>query len=127
MITISPEVFEAITRQLQKRGTPNSSIRLGVRGGGCSGFNYVIEINDNTPSQRDVVFIFESIELVVDRKSLVYLSGTELHWQRSLMNSGFEFKNPNVKKSCGCNHSFEVNDVKAESRTPGIEVVLQNP
>jgi iron-sulfur cluster assembly protein len=105
---VSPKAAEAIRKQLEKRGTPEASLRLGIRGGGCSGFNYVIEFHDGEPHSRDRVFVYDGVRVVVDKKSLLYLAGTTLDWEQTLMRQGFKFLNPNEKSSCGCGHSFTV-------------------
>jgi len=112
-ITISSKAAEAITRQLTKRGTPKASLRLGIRGGGCSGFSYVIEFHDGEPRPKDYVFdrtdsVGHRVRVVCDPKSLVYLNGTVLEWEQTLMRQGFKFENPQEKTSCGCGHSFTV-------------------
>jgi iron-sulfur cluster assembly protein len=112
-ITVSPKAVEAILRQMKKRGTMDASLRLGIRGGGCSGFSYVIEFHDGAPHARDRVFEYTAadgtpVRVVVDPKSLVYLNGTELDWEQTLMRQGFKFNNPQEKTSCGCGHSFTV-------------------
>lgn len=107
-LTLTPEAVRAVKAQLARRGTPEASLRLGVRGGGCSGFSYVIEFHDGEPQPRDLAFDMDGVRVLVDPKSMVYLSGTELHYRRSLMHDGFEFRNPNVRSTCGCGHSFEV-------------------
>ena len=112
-ITVTPQAVEAIARQKKKRGTPDASLRLGIRGGGCSGFSYVIEFHDGTPHARDRVFEYVAtdgtpVRVVVDPKSLIYLAGTALEWQQTLMQQGFKFTNPNEKAGCGCGHSFSV-------------------
>jgi iron-sulfur cluster assembly protein len=112
-ITVSAKAVEAIARQMKKRGTMEAALRLGIRGGGCSGFSYVIEFHDGAPRARDKVFEYTSAEgtpvrVVVDPKSLLYLSGTELEWEQTLMQQGFKFKNPHEKTGCGCGHSFSV-------------------
>jgi iron-sulfur cluster assembly protein len=112
-LTVSPKAVEAILRQLKKRGTLDASLRVGIRGGGCSGFSYVIEFHDGAPHARDRVFNFSAqdgtpVRVVCDPKSLVYLAGTELDWEQTLMYQGFKFKNPQEKTSCGCGHSFTV-------------------
>jgi len=107
-ITITPKAAEAARKQLQKRGTPGSMIRLGIRGAGCSGFTYVIEFEDKEPRDRDRVFEQDGVRFVVDKKSLLYLAGTSLEWEQKLMSQGFKFVNPNEKNSCGCGHSFTV-------------------
>jgi iron-sulfur cluster assembly protein len=112
-IGISPKAVDAIARQMQKRGTPDASLRLGIRGGGCSGFTYVIEFHDGPPHARDRVMDLEAsdgtkVRVVVDPKSLVYLNGTVLEWEQTLMRQGFKFANPNEKSGCGCGTSFSV-------------------
>jgi iron-sulfur cluster assembly protein len=107
-ITVSEGAAKAIRRQLDKRGTPEASLRVGIRGGGCSGFSYVIEFHDGPPRPKDRVFDAFGVRVVVDPKSLIYLNGTTLEWEQTLMQQGFKFVNPNEKTSCGCGHSFTV-------------------
>ncbi len=106
--TVSVDAARAIRRQIDKRGTPSASLRVGIRGGGCSGFSYVIEFHDGEPHARDRVIELEGVRVVIDPKSLVYLAGAELHWEKTLMRQGFKFVNPNEKTNCGCGHSFTV-------------------
>lgn len=107
-ISISKEAAKQAKLQLEKRGTPNSYLRLGIRGGGCSGFSYVLQFEDDEPKDKDVVFELHEVKLVVDKKSLVYLNGATLDWEKSLLRKGFKFVNPNEKSTCGCGHSFTV-------------------
>jgi iron-sulfur cluster assembly protein len=107
-ITVTPKAAEMAKKQLAKRGTPDAAIRLGLRGGGCSGFSYVIEFADGPPRERDRVFEQDGARFFVDPKSLVYLAGTVLDWEQTLMRQGFKFVNPNEKTGCGCGHSFSV-------------------
>jgi iron-sulfur cluster assembly protein len=112
-IEVTPKAASAIRRQLVKRGTPDASLRVGLRGGGCSGFTYVIEFHDGPPRSRDVVIdvkteAAEDVRVVVDPKSLLYLSGSTLEWEQTLMKQGFKFVNPHEKAGCGCGHSFNV-------------------
>jgi iron-sulfur cluster assembly protein len=112
-IGVTPQAVDAIARQMKKRGTPEASLRLGIRGGGCSGFTYVIEFYDGPPHARDRVFAHvatdgTAVRVVVDPKSLVYLNGTMLEWEQTLMRQGFKFANPNEKAGCGCGTSFSV-------------------
>ncbi len=112
-IEVTPQAVEAVARQMKKRGTLDASLRLGIRGGGCSGFSYVIEFCDGPPHARDRVFEYTAsdgtpIRVVVDPKSLLYLGGTVLDWEQTLMRQGFKFVNPNEKTGCGCGHSFSV-------------------
>ncbi len=112
-ITVSAKAVEAIKKQVQKRSVPGTALRVGVRGGGCSGFSYVIEFHDGEPHARDVVYDFTAedgspVRVVVDKKSLIYLNGSELEWEQTLLQQGFKFVNPQEKASCGCGHSFTV-------------------
>jgi iron-sulfur cluster assembly protein len=112
-ISVSPRAVEAIKKQIQKRNVPGTSLRVGIRGGGCSGFSYVIEFHDGAPRARDRVYDYVAedgtpVRVVVDPKSLVYLNGTVLEWEQKLLQQGFKFLNPQEKASCGCGHSFQV-------------------
>ncbi|HTA92818.1 MAG TPA: iron-sulfur cluster assembly accessory protein, partial [Polyangiaceae bacterium] len=105
-LAVSASAVEAIARQMKKRGTLDASLRLGIRGGGCSGFSYVIEFHDGPPHARDRVLDYVAkdgtpVRLVVDPKSFVYLNGTTLDWEQTLMQQGFKFVNPNEKAGCG--------------------------
>ena len=107
-ISISEIAAEQAKLQLEKRGTPESYLRLGIKGGGCSGFSYVLRFEDDPPKDKDLVFDQHGIKIVVDKKSIVYLNGAILDWEKTLMKQGFKFVNPNEKSSCGCGHSFTV-------------------
>jgi iron-sulfur cluster assembly protein len=112
-MTVTPRAVEMIKKQIVKRGIAGASLRLGIRGGGCSGFSYVIEFHDGAPRPKDNVFdhVAEDgtpVRVLVDKKSLVFLNGTMLDWEQTLMQQGFKFVNPNEKTSCGCGHSFTV-------------------
>jgi iron-sulfur cluster assembly protein len=95
-------------KRLAARGTPDAAVRLGVRGGGCSGFNYVIEFSDAPPHPKDVVHQFDGVRFYVDARSLIYLAGSTLDYENTLMFQGFRFKNPQEASRCGCGHSFTV-------------------
>ena len=112
-VSVTPQAVDAIARQVKKRGTPDAALRLGIRGGGCSGFSYVIEFHDGAAHARDRVLDFTAsdgtpVRVVIDPKSLLYLNGTVLEWEQTLMRQGFKFANPNEKSGCGCGHSFSV-------------------
>ncbi len=117
---LSTEAARKLHEALQKRGTPAAALRVGVKGGGCSGFSYVLEFTDKPPMSRDLVFTFDvyakdgdgekpgPVRVFCDKKSIIYLNGTTLDWQKTLMYRGFKFVNPQEKSSCGCNESFAV-------------------
>ncbi len=83
-------------------------LRVGVQGGGCSGFNYILGFDDGPPNEVDQVFEQDGITIVCDPKSFLYLSGIEIGFKDGLMGRGFKFTNPNASKSCGCGESFGV-------------------
>jgi iron-sulfur cluster assembly protein len=105
-IDITEAAAQEIARQRDKRGTPNARIRIGVRGGGCTGFTYVFEWAEE-PRPTDKEFSAYGVSIVVDPKSLVYLGGMQLDFVRGMMGHGFKFNNPNAKGSCGCGESVQ--------------------
>jgi iron-sulfur cluster assembly protein len=112
-IEITQAAVDAIGLQIAKRGRPETALRVGIRGGGCSGFSYVIEFHDGPPNARDVIYDKtatdgSAVRIVVDKKSLLYLNGSMLEWEKTLMRQGFKFVNPNEKSNCGCGTSFTV-------------------
>ncbi len=106
-ILITESAAQEIDRQRQKRGTPAAAIRVGIRGGGCTGFSYMFEWSDGEPRATDKVFAQHGVILLVDPKSFVYLKGTELDFVRTMMGHGFKFNNPNAKGACGCGESVQ--------------------
>lgn len=105
MITLTPTAATKVQDLLQQRGTPGIGLRLGVRGGGCSGNSYFMEFCD-TESPGDEVIESNGVKLYVDLKSAVLLGGTEIDYVEGLMGAGFKFNNPNVRHSCACGESF---------------------
>ncbi|MCS6797884.1 MAG: iron-sulfur cluster assembly accessory protein [Myxococcota bacterium] len=106
-VRLTPKAIEMARKALERRGTPQAAIRLGIRGGGCSGVSYAMEFAD-TVRPRDHVFDFDGVRVVIDPKSLVYLRGTVLDYETKLMEHGFRFRNPNEKNRCGCGNSFGI-------------------
>jgi iron-sulfur cluster assembly protein len=107
-LTITDKAVAFAKKKLATRGTPEAAIRLGIKGGGCSGFSYVIQFEDDPPRERDRVFEADGVRFIVDKKSLIYLAGSALDYEQTLMFQGFKFRNPNEATSCGCGHSFTV-------------------
>lgn len=106
-VRLTPKAIAMAKAALVKRGTPSASLRLGVRGGGCSGVSYAIEFSDKI-RERDSVYDFDGLRVIVDPKSLVYLRGSVLDYEVKLMQHGFKFLNPNEKAGCGCGESFSI-------------------
>src|SRR5437879_13466226 len=101
-VNVTPRAAEEIKAQLAKRpqSKPESGVRLGVKGGGCSGMSYVIEYCDQ-PRPRDKVFEVDGAKVYVDPKSIIYLSGTTFDFVDTFQQKGFKFVNPQVKSECG--------------------------
>ena len=82
-------------------------LRIGVAGGGCSGFSYTLAFDDAFDEAKDSKYEQHGVEVVVDKKSALYLDGTTVDWYHTLEKQGFTFENPNAVKSCGCGSSFQ--------------------
>ena len=81
-------------------------LRVGVKGGGCSGFSYMLDLTEEEPAESDEQMESHGVKIVCDMKSLLYLDGTEIDFRDEVMGRGFVFKNPNATSSCGCGSSF---------------------
>jgi iron-sulfur cluster assembly protein len=108
MITVSNAAKEHAVNLIKEENKPeNTFIRVGVDGGGCSGLMYNL-VFDNIIKEGDQMFEDNGVKVVVDRKSFLYLVGTELDYSGGLNGKGFVFKNPNAERTCGCGESFSV-------------------
>jgi iron-sulfur cluster assembly protein len=105
-IAITDQAARKIQALVAEKGMPDGGLRVKVVGGGCSGLTYKMDVD--RARDGDKVFEHDGARLVVDRKSFLYLRGTELDYQEELMASGFNLRNPNVKRTCGCGSSFVV-------------------
>ncbi len=105
VVRFTPLAAEKAREMLAQHGAP--ALRLGVRGGGCSGNSYVMEYCQQE-GEGDLIIASHGVRLVVDRKSAVLLTGTEIDYVNGLMGSGFKFNNPHVRHSCSCGESFSV-------------------
>ena len=108
MITISDKGAEKVHEFLasQEADVTMAGLRVGVRGGGCSGFQYQLAFDEQR--EQDVVFESHGLKLLVDRESLAYVSGSTIDYEESLQGAGFKVNNPNVVAACGCGSSFRV-------------------
>jgi len=106
-ITITEQGAKRVNDFLTNRGS-GIGVRLAVKTTGCSGMAYVIEFVDDVNTDEDEIFESNGVKIVVDKKSLVYIDGTEMDFVKEGLNEGFAFNNPNEKDSCGCGESFTV-------------------
>ena len=108
MITVSQKALEHIIELMMESGiTPDSHhLRVGVKGGGCSGLSYVMDFDNTIESTDETVEIDGGLKVVIDRKSVLYLYGTELDYSDGLNGKGFQWGNPNASRTCGCGESF---------------------
>jgi iron-sulfur cluster assembly protein len=107
-ITVTPKAIEQVRKLRQDNNIPEShGLRVGVKGGGCSGLTYVMAF-DEKPRENDNIFEISGIRMFVDPKSLFYLSGTVLDYSDGLNGKGFVFNNPQASRTCGCGNSFGV-------------------
>lgn len=105
-ITLTNRAADRIQSFLSNRGK-GVGLRLGIKTTGCSGMAYVLEFADNIHDD-DSIFEDKNVKIIVDKKSLVYIDGTELDFVKEGLNEGFKFNNPNAHNECGCGESFNV-------------------
>ncbi len=105
VVTISEAALKEVKRLMNVQGITEGGLRLGVKGGGCSGLSYTVNFDDNV-GQYDTVYEVDGIKLIVDAKSAIYLQGTQLDFLKDLTGGAFKFVNPNAQKTCGCGESF---------------------
>ena len=105
VITLTEAAIKEVKRLVNVQGITEGGLRLGVKGGGCSGLSYTINFDEKI-SPYDQVYDIEGVKVIVDAKSAIYLQGTQLDYQKDLMGGSFKFVNPNANKTCGCGESF---------------------
>jgi iron-sulfur cluster assembly protein len=108
-IQVTDRAVTEIKKAAGARPVPPKGLRVGIRGGGCTGFSYLFEWSDSEPRPEDKILAFEDgrVRVFVDPKSFLYLDGSTLEYATSMMGRGFKFVNPNVKGSCGCGESVQ--------------------
>lgn len=106
-IEITDNAVEEIRRLKEKEGIDAGGLRVGIKGGGCSGLSYNLGF-DWEARKGDKVFEREDVKLFCDLKSYIYLNNTVLDFDSGLMGKGFQFLNPNAKNTCGCGESFSI-------------------
>ncbi|MBI2422554.1 MAG: iron-sulfur cluster assembly accessory protein [Candidatus Hydrogenedentes bacterium] len=106
LVKATPAAIEALKQLQQTEGAGKPGVRLGVKGGGCSGFSYLLEFDELR--EGDNILLQDGIQFFMDRKSSIYLKGILLDFAAGLKGKGFVFKNPNASSTCGCGESFSV-------------------
>ena len=104
-ITMTQPAQDKIRSLLAKRQTPENYLRIGLKGGGCSGFMYKYDFVDQ-PDEKDKVFEFDDVKICIDVKSYLFLIGMEIDYEEDLFKSGLVFNAPTAKRTCGCGESI---------------------
>ena len=109
IITVSERAKFRLQELLEEQNLDRETyfLRVGVKGGGCSGLSYELGF-DNLPQEGDNIVEYNSIKIAIDKKSYLYLFGTELDFSDGLNGKGFQFINPNASRTCGCGESFAI-------------------
>jgi len=109
MITITETALTHLKDVMKEEGIGNDThfLRVGIKGGGCSGLSYVMDF-DTEITESDEIVNLPDLKVVIDKKSLLYLIGTELQYSSGLNGKGFEWVNPNASRTCGCGESFSI-------------------
>ncbi|MSU62058.1 MAG: iron-sulfur cluster assembly accessory protein [Pedosphaera sp.] len=105
LIKVTPSAAGKVSSLLTKQGRPSGVLRVAVVGGGCSGLQYKMDLQDQ-PANRDILVESSGVKVVVDPKSALYVTGSELDYIDALQGGGFKVKNPNAAASCSCGESF---------------------
>jgi iron-sulfur cluster insertion protein len=107
MVTLTPTAIAKVKEVMEQQDPKPTAVRIGVRGGGCSGFQYAMQFEDGDPGPMDQEIDADGLKVRVDSISAMYLEGCEVDYLETLEASGFKFNNPNVKSTCGCGQSFQ--------------------
>jgi iron-sulfur cluster assembly protein len=105
VVTLTEAALKEVKRLMNLQGLTEGGLRVGVKGGGCSGLSYTLNFDEKI-SPYDIVYEIDGVKVIVDAKSAIYLQGTQLDYQKDLMSGSFKFINPNARKTCGCGESF---------------------
>ena len=108
-ISLSESAAKEIKSIIESQQLPadTTRLRVGVKGGGCSGFSYMLDLTEETKGEADEEMDSHGIKILCDNKSFMYLDGTEIDFKDEVMGRGFVFKNPNATSTCGCGSSFQ--------------------
>jgi len=107
-IEVTERAAKEIERVISEHGLDGAWVRIGAKGGGCSGFTYVLDFDQAGPTEFDLSLEVHNVRLVIDKKSEFFMGGTILDFNDGLLDRGFVFKNPQASTTCGCGTSFSV-------------------
>lgn len=106
-VTLTPTAAKEVQKVITDQSFPDGTLlRIGVAGGGCSGFEYKLGFDQAVDEEKDLVTDQHGVKVAIDKKSALFLDGTEIDFHESIEKRGFTFNNPNAKNSCGCGSSF---------------------
>jgi len=118
LVTLTPAAVQAVQDMLAKRNLTGYALRVFISGGGCSGYQYGMALENNIREQ-DLVWEYDGVRLVVDEVSINYLNGATVDYVDEIMGSGFKIENPNAVASCGCGSSFRTEEGEAHTHEAG--------
>ncbi len=106
-VTLAPSAIAFIKKLQTENDMPGFGLRFGVQGGGCSGYSYLLELEE-APQEDDEIYAFEDVRVFVNPLHRGYVNGSVITYEDTLMQAGFQIDNPNIKRKCGCGTSFDV-------------------
>jgi iron-sulfur cluster assembly protein len=108
-IQLTEKAADEIKKIVKEQNLPEAEtkLRVGVKGGGCSGFSYMLDLTEEPKGEMDEEMDSHGVKILVDMKSYLYLNGVEIDFKDEVMGRGFVFKNPNATSTCGCGSSFQ--------------------
>jgi iron-sulfur cluster assembly protein len=109
-VTLTPEAVDFAKKKRVQLGKPEGALRVGVKGGGCAGLTYVTDFTDDPPRERDLVYDYDGLRVIIDPRSVPYIEGSTLNYENSLMYQGLKWNNPQQASACGCGETFSVKE-----------------
>jgi iron-sulfur cluster assembly protein len=109
-VTLTPEAVDYAKKKRVQLGQPDASLRVGVKGGGCAGLTYVSDFTEDPPRERDMVFDYDGLKVIIDPRSVPYIEGSTLTYENTLMYQGLKWQNPQQESACGCGATFSVKE-----------------
>jgi len=108
LIRLTGAAGQKVNQLMQRDGVGGGALRVKIVGGGCAGLEYKMDFERNPPTAKDILIETAGVRVLVDVKSALYVSGSEIDFQDKMIGGGFKFANPNAKSSCSCGESFSV-------------------